>query len=300
MKILKTLKDFALLIGMIVGAFLSEWIYVLAPYLPLTLFVMLLLSYTKVHPYDLRPKRSHYILFVIQWGLGLLAYFLIRPKSEILAQGAALMILTPTATAAPVITNMLGGNVAYVTTYMLPSNILIALVAPVMISTLYPEMSSSYVATFLDILSQASSIIILPLAIVWFLRFALPRVHDRLGRYSWLTFYVWVVAITVISANTVHLFRHDDSLTMASAIESGVISLVCCLLLYSIGHLVALWMGGASSNCRQTLGQKNTILAIWLASSFMDPYLAIIPTFYTIWQNTINSLEIAAYNRRIQ
>lgn len=294
----KVLKNYALLWSMLAGALLSEWVHVLSPFLPYSLFIMLLLSYTKVSPRQLKPKRSHYQLFALQWTIGLLAYFVIRPFNELIAQGVALIFLTPTATSAPAVTGMLGGDVAYVTSYLLPSNFLIALLGPLFISILYPNAQSSYIETLADILAQVSMLLILPLAIIWFLRFFLPTVHLAIARLSWLTFYVWVLTVAIISASTVHSFRNDDSLTWSFMIESSIISLIVCVLLYSLGHIIAKRNGDNPSNGRQTLGQKNTILAIWIATTFMNPTISIIPTFYIIWQNLINSIEIAQYRRK--
>ena len=40
------------------------------------------------------------------------------------------------------------------------------------------------------------------------------------------------------------------------------------------------------------LWQKNTILAIWMAYTFLDPVSAIAPGSYVLWQNTVNSWHL--------
>ncbi len=42
----------------------------------------------------------------------------------------------------------------------------------------------------------------------------------------------------------------------------------------------------------QSLGQKNTVLAVWMAQSFLDPISSIAPTAYIVWQNFVNSWQI--------
>ena len=42
----------------------------------------------------------------------------------------------------------------------------------------------------------------------------------------------------------------------------------------------------------QSLGQKNTIFAIWLAYTFMTPETAIIGGLYSIWHNIYNSSQL--------
>jgi len=37
---------------------------------------------------------------------------------------------------------------------------------------------------------------------------------------------------------------------------------------------------------------KNTVLAVWMAQSFLDPISSIAPTAYIVWQNFVNSYQI--------
>jgi hypothetical protein len=47
----------------------------------------------------------------------------------------------------------------------------------------------------------------------------------------------------------------------------------------------------------QSLGQKNTVLAVWMAQSFLDPISSIAPTAYIVWQNFVNSYQIYKKDR---
>ena len=42
----------------------------------------------------------------------------------------------------------------------------------------------------------------------------------------------------------------------------------------------------------QSLGQKNTVLAVWMAQSFLNPLACVAPTAYIVWQNIVNSYQI--------
>ena len=42
----------------------------------------------------------------------------------------------------------------------------------------------------------------------------------------------------------------------------------------------------------QSLGQKNTVFAIWLSYTFMTPETAIIGGLYSIWHNIYNSWQL--------
>jgi BASS family bile acid:Na+ symporter len=42
----------------------------------------------------------------------------------------------------------------------------------------------------------------------------------------------------------------------------------------------------------QGLGQKNTILAIWMTQVYLNPLSSIAPGSYVLWQNIINSYQV--------
>ena len=46
----------------------------------------------------------------------------------------------------------------------------------------------------------------------------------------------------------------------------------------------------------QSLGQKNTVLAIWLALAYLDPITSIAPAAYVAWHNIMNSYQIYHHN----
>lgn len=67
MNALRIIKDYALLWAMLLGALFYPWLHHLAPLTTYTLFLMLLLSYTKVSPKEMKLNRTHALLFALQW-----------------------------------------------------------------------------------------------------------------------------------------------------------------------------------------------------------------------------------------
>lgn len=298
MNVIRILKDYALFWAMVLGGIFYPWLWSLAPLCTYTLFVMLLLTYTKIAPQDIKLSKTHGVMTIVQWVLGILCYVIIEPFDPMVATGVALLVLTPTATAASVITGMLGGNIAFVTTYMIASNVLIAMIGPVLISLVHPSGAGvNYWEMVLAIFSKVSALLVLPLAIVWALRYALPRVHDKLATFSSWTFWVWAFNIMILMANAIHTFQTNERLTLQYTALLLLITTVVTLSLYYLGGRCAKWTGERVVNGRQTLGQKNTVFSIWLAITFLDPEIAFFPTLYILVQNVINSLELAAYRR---
>ncbi len=295
MTLTKIIKDYALLWAMILGAIFYQWLWKLAPICTYTLFLMLLLSYTKIEPKDIKVSRTHLLMFALQWLLGILSFVIIQPFDVVIATGVALIILTPTATAASVITNMLGGSIAFVTTYLLISNVAIALIGPILIGIISPNVD--YWSTVFSILRQVSTLLLLPLAVAWLLRYACRKVHNKVARFSYWTFWIWAFNVMILIANAIHTYFSSDSLTPSYTILLLLITLATTLTMYFLGGRVAKWTGEATVNGRQTFGQKNTVFAIWLALQFLEPEVTFIPTLYILVQNVINSLELGAYKR---
>lgn len=295
MKLSRILKDYTLLWAMVIGALLHPYLYHLSPLLPYNLFLMLLLSYTRIKPSDMKVEKSHIIMMVVQWLLGIICYLVIAPYNQLIALGVSLIVLTPTATAASVVTYMLGGSVAFVTTLLILSNIAIALFGPLLISWVNPDSGSTYFETVMKILAQVSLLLFLPLAIAWSLRFGMPKWHEKLAKRAGDTFYVWAFNVMIVSASAVHSFKENESFTVRDGILMGLVTFATTITLYFIGGRIAKWRGGNVVNGRQGFGQKNTIFAIWLAMTFLPEEVVLIPTFYIIWQNVINSLEISAH-----
>lgn len=48
----------------------------------------------------------------------------------------------------------------------------------------------------------------------------------------------------------------------------------------------------------QGLGQKNTVLAIWMALTYLNPLASIGPASYVVWQNSINSFQLWIKERK--
>ena len=99
---LKFLKNWTLPIAMLVGAVGYPLFISLSFLTPYLIFTMLLLTFCKVSPRDLKPKPLHMWLLLIQIGGALAAYLLLYRFDKIVAEGVMVCIICPTATAAAV------------------------------------------------------------------------------------------------------------------------------------------------------------------------------------------------------
>ena len=132
--------------------------------------------------------------------------------------------------------------------------------------------------------------LICPFLVAWLLSKCLPKVHQKLLGYHELAFYLWAVSLAIVTAQTLYSLLNDpaDGFT---EIMIAIGALVACCLQFFLGKTI-----GSIYNDRisggQALGQKNTILAIWMAHTYLNPLSAVAPGSYVLWQNIINSWQL--------
>ena len=283
-------------IAMVTGTLTYQWMGRLSFLTQYLIFAMLLVTFSKLSWKDIRFHPAHIWLLLIQLLGSITVYLLIRPFNEILAQGALLCLLTPTATAAAVITGMLGGNVGFLTAYLLFCNIAVAIFAPVYFSLIGVHDDLFFWQSVWYICKRVFPILILPLFIAVALRKWVPKAHHVLIRIPQLTFYLWAIALTIVTGVTVQFVLNNDKSEYKTEIGLALIALFFCCMQFIIGRRIGKRYGDPISS-GQGLGQKNTILAIWMAQTFLHPLVSIAPAAYILWQNIINSYQIWKKNR---
>ena len=278
-------------LAMLTGALsyrLVGYISFLTPYL---IFTMLLLTFCKLSPREMRLHPLHKWLLLIQLVGCVVVYGLVYLYDPVVAQGALICVLAPTATSAAVITGMLGGSVAFLTNYVLLCNIGVAIMAPVLFSFMGSQSEMPFFESFLFICRQVGPLLILPLVFAWSLRAFLPKLHARILSVHKLSFYLWAVALTIVTGSTVRFLVEQQDPDYTVEIGLAVVSLVICVGQFLLGRRLGKTYGDPVSS-GQGLGQKNTILAIWMAQVYLNPIASIAPAAYVLWQNSINSYQL--------
>lgn len=287
---LKFLKNWTLPIAMLVGAVGYPLFICLSFLTPYLIFTMLLLTFCKISPRDLKLRPLHVWLLLIQIIGALAAYLLLFRFDKIVAEGVMVCIICPTATAAAVITSKLGGSAASLTTYTLLANIGAAIAVPILFPLVEVHPDVSFLEAFFVILSKVFPLLICPFLAAWLLSKFLPKIHRKLLSYHELAFYLWAVSLAIVTAQTLYSLLNDpaDGFT---EIMIAVGALAACCLQFFFGKTI-----GSIYNDRisggQALGQKNTILAIWMAHTYLNPLSAVAPGSYVLWQNLFNSYQL--------
>lgn len=315
-KVLRFLKDWTLIVAILAGI-AGYFIYTCVPMpaeahaavndavgvvQPLLIFAMLFLTFSKVNPRELRFCRWHLWLLLIQCGVfaGIGCVLMAMPQSglRVVLEGAMICLICPTATAGAVITRKLGGNVSDITTYTILINLAAALLIPVMVPFVHPNPDMTVWTSAVLILGKVFPLLLLPLVSAMLLRYLFPKAHRRVCRFQDLSFYLWAVALALALAVTTRSIVHS-TVTLSTQLWLVAVSLAACALQFLLGRRI----GGAYGDtvtAGQSLGQKNTVFAIWLGYTFFTPVTAVAGGFYSIWHNVVNSYQLYRHKELTQ
>lgn len=305
---IKFLKQWSLLVGLAVGFvvyLLFTHISLLVPVgdavgpklvglLPVNIFLMLYITFCKIKVHDLRPRRWHFILQGIRTLLVLLAVIAVNlthdAVTKLLLEGVFICVICPTAAAAPVIVEKLGGSIGSLTIYLLIANCFTAVIIPLFFPMVEKGADITFLMAFGQVLRRVLTVLVVPLVCAFLSRRYLPGVVRWLKGRSNLALYIWSVNLSIIMGVTARSLLH-------APVSGGVLVTLCIIPLalsvfqFSLGKAVGRHYG-ESIGAGQALGQKNTVVGIWLTLSFLNPYASIAPCVYVIWQNIINALQL--------
>ncbi len=261
---------------------------------PFLIFAQLLLTFCKVEVKELVPQRWTIWLLLIQFVscviiASLLIFLPLDEYWNVALQGTMVCLICPTATAAAVITGKLGGSAASLTTYTLLSNLLAAVIVPLVFPLVEPS-DMAFGESFLRILGKVFPLLLFPFFTAVLLRRFCPPVHRFLVGLKDMAFYLWAVALIIVMGQTTKSVVEGDTSIGEEFLIAFFALVVCCLQFWAGKNIGGLYSDRISGG--QALGQKNTVLAIWMACTYLNPVSAIAPGSYVVWQNIINSWQL--------
>ena len=284
-------------LGMVVGALFCRqiaWLDATAQGMltPVFIFTMLFITFCRVDARRIRFSWMHLWLLLFQILASVGVYYSLAHFDIVVAQGAMICILAPVAMAAVVIGGMLGANLETMAAYSLLCNIAIALYAPLLLHAF-----GNGECTMAQILQKVSPLLIAPFVAGQFCRFCLSRVSDWVSAHGYLSFYIWLLSLIVIIGRTTCFLLDQTQASLSTEIILALMALVICLLQFGLGRYIGRRYGDTVAG-GQSLGQKNTVLAVWLSQAFLDPISSVAPTAYIVWQNIVNSYQLWRAGRK--
>lgn len=309
MQFIRLLKDWTLPVAIATGC-VVYMIFALVPQLdtfatcaapvfdallPMFMFLVLFVTFCKVDFRRLRPVAWHWWLGAFQvFGVAVVMAaviaFSLKGNQLILAEALLTCIISPCASAAPVVTQKLGGNLEEMTTYTFLSNFITALMIPVCFPLLDGGREMHFLAAFALILYKVFTVLVVPMLLAYVVKHHAKRLCQRIVSVKDLSYYLWGCSLLIVSGTTMkNIFHADTTFRFLLLIAAG--SFLLCIFQFACGRTIGRRFG-ETVNAGQGLGQKNTAFAIWIACTYLSPLSAVGPGCYILWQNIINSIEI--------
>ena len=262
--------------------------------LPLLIFTMLYVTFCKIRIHDLRLNAWHVWLQVVRVCMAVMLVAAISltavHSAKLVLEGAFVCVMCPTAAAAAVVTEKLGGSIASMTVYTLIDNGLTALLIPLLFPMVEKEADITFATSFMIIFEKVATVLILPFCCAMLTRKFLPKLAGKIQSVRNLAFYIWAFNLSIVMGLTLHniLTASVSGLTMTLLLT---VPLVATFILFGTGKAVGRRFGDSISG-GQALGQKNTIVGIWLTVTYLNPVAAIAPCAYVVWQNMLNAWQL--------
>lgn len=270
--IIRLIRTWKLPVAMIIGVLLYYLFDVIMPeretrdafyyvishiFQPTLIFAMLLLSFLKVEPRNLKPHRWHGILLLTQ-GTLFVIFSLLALQSErlsmflscllpdigfthsslkLLCEGAMLCFICPTATASAVIVQKLGGSLSGDVTYIVLCNLMVSLLAPGFLTLVEPHAGLDFLTEFFMIMGKVFPLLLCPLFVALIIRHYTPTLKSWLLAIPDLAFYMWLVALALAITVTVRTIVESHT-PLGILFSLALVSAVCCVAQFRLGRKI--------------------------------------------------------------
>lgn len=282
------IKTFGLVAAILAGLVFPQ-LHSLTGIVRYIIMLMLFLAFINLRIERTSFHRSHLYLLLLAPVIAAVSYFSILPFDREIAVVALLVAMTPTATASPVVTALIGGSASYVALSVLATS----MAQPFLLSLALPFLAHGADFSMLDTIVPVIVTIGAPFLAARLLMSAAPSFALKFNRIKPLSFFLWLAVLVIACAQASFFLRHADS-SKSRIIAVAVISLVLCCINFTLGRIA----GGKhhAIEAGQSLGQKNTVFSIWVALTFLSPFAVTGPAFYIIWHNLWNARQIHIYS----
>jgi BASS family bile acid:Na+ symporter len=258
------------------------------------LMVMLFFAFLDI---EFRPRsfqKSVVWVLLANAAVAFGSYLALAPFDLTLALSAFMTAIAPTAIAAPVIIGFIQRDVEYVVAAVLLTNISSAVIVPLALPSL---LGAEVRISMWEVLQPVLVVMFVPLALAQLVPRLPSRAQEFIRKGKQFSFPIWLANLFIISANASNFLRDESPGSVSSLIAIAVISLVICVVNFSLGAL----LGGRRywQEASQALGQKNLSFVIWIALAFIDPLAAMGPMFYILYHHLYNSWSIYQFEKRL-
>jgi BASS family bile acid:Na+ symporter len=284
-------KGLSLLLTMLLGALMPQahGLTFLIQYL---LMVMLFFAFLDIEFKVQSFRKSVLWVLFANVAVALVAYAVLLPFNLSLALAGFMTGIAPTAIAAPVVISFLHREVEYVVAAVVLTNVASAIVVPLALPSLLG--AQVYISVW-DVLQPVMVVMFVPWLLAQLGKVLPDGAQTLIRNGKSISFLIWLASLFIISANASNFLRNGNTDSVSRLAVIALISLVICIFNFGVGAL----LGGREHwpEASQALGQKNLSFVIWVALTFINPLVAMGPTFYILYHHLYNSWMIYRFEK---
>ena len=275
-------------VGRTMGPILTDW-------LPVGLFLLLYATFCKIKISEMKPRAWHFVIQLVRTSLAAFMVLLIslfgdNAEIKLILEGMFICFICPTAAAVVVVTEKLGGSIGSLTMFTIIANIVTMFIIPFFFPMVERGADITFLSSMFMILRNVTMVLVVPLFLALLSRRIIPNFVKRLNSHKDIGFYIWCVNLSIVTGITLHNIE-KSSITGWVLWLLLILPLGVCILQFALGKMIGRhWNDSISAG--QALGQKNTVVGIWLTLTFLNPLAAISPGAYVLWQNLVNGWQI--------
>lgn len=267
--------------------FIIPQAHILQPLIKYLLMILLFFAFLDVHIDKTVFSRSIVKVFSINMFLSFVLYFIVQTINKDMALLLFAAAVGPAATASPAIGFFMGKDVSYLTAAVLFSNIATALLLPNLYTGLIDPYSTISTG---QIFMNTLMVIGVPLAVAYLCKYVFTSVHDFLEAHKMYAIYILAINVFIAVSYASNYIQTNDQISIFFVIPAAILVAGLCIGLFYFGRL----FGGKehSFEAGQSMGNKNTMLMLWFASTYISPVAALGPILYLIADTTYNAVQM--------
>lgn len=286
------IRSILMIFSFLVGGVFHESLSQLYWLQPIGIGLMLSVTFIGVELRKLKPTWMHILIFLCIQLIGIGSWFIAKSLGyPVLAEALYYCGAAPIAAASPMIVGIIGGDIEFSATAMLLSQVVFAVLTPFVLPFVVHDPGLTYATLASLVGQQLIYIMVVPALVACVIRLIYPPSKLWAPKLRDFSLGIWIWNLTLIAAIStermlqMHYSWHDIwPMALAAA----------CICTF--GFVAGYWLGypKLKRECSQALGQKNTILTLYIANQpFATPLASVAPACYVFFHNVANAIQMA-------
>jgi len=280
------LKTFLLLIAVALGIVFPQG-QVLSFLVQYGLMLLLVFAFLDLKIDKSIIKKEHFYILAANLIIPFVFYFSLKQFDSNLALAAFITALSPTAVAAPAVIHQLKGNVGFTAFSVLLTNFTTSMLVPFFLPVV---INADFNISVVSVLGPVIFVLSVPFIFVQIVKKFFKPFFIWLSSNREISYYLLVFNIYLASSKATHFIGVEYQGPKQIVYLIALLGLIICAVNFYTGKI----LGGKEfgQEAMQSLGQKNNVLSVWIALTFINPLTALGPVFYILYHNIFISFQL--------